>query len=84
MAEILIQGSALIGALLILGAFVALQRGMTASTAGGYLWANFVGSTLLCLVAVIDRRLGFILLESVWAGVSLWSIVRPARPPQAS
>lgn len=84
MAELLIQASALIGALLILGAFVALQRGLTRSTGAGYLWANFVGSSLLCLVAVIDRRLGFILLETVWAGVSLWSIVRPARPPSTA
>ena len=84
MVEVLIQGSALIGALLILGAFVALQRGMATSAAAPYLWANFVGSTLLCLVAVIDRRLGFILLESVWAGVSLWSIVRPVRPARPS
>lgn len=81
MPEILIQASALVGALLILGAFVALQRGFTTSSSIAYLWANFVGSSLLCVVAIIDRRLGFILLESVWAGVSLWSMFRPAGTP---
>ena len=78
-SEILIQASALIGALLIVGAFAALQRGLTTSTSPAYLWANLVGSSLLAVVAIIDRRMGFILLETVWAGVSLWSIVRPAR-----
>lgn len=80
MTEILIQASALIGAVLILGAFTALQLRYTTSTAPAYLWANFVGSSLLAVVAVIDQRLGFILLEVVWAGVSLWAILHPPAP----
>lgn len=77
MSEFLIQASALVGAVLILGAFTALQLRFTTSAGAGYLWANFVGSSVLAVVAIIDRRLGFILLELVWAGVSLWSILRP-------
>ena len=74
-----IQAVSLVGAVLILVAFVALQRGWSRSTSPGYLWANFVGSALLAAVAVSDRRLGFILLEVIWAVVSLWSLIRPAR-----
>ena len=81
MTEFLLQAASLVGAVLILGAFAALQRGYTRSTGRWYLWANFIGSVLLAVVAVVDRRMGFILLESIWAIVTLWSIVRPARPP---
>ena len=81
MHEMLIQVSALAGAALVLGAFVVLQRGFTTSASAGYLWANFVGSSLLCVVAIIDRRLGFIVLEAAWAGVSLWSMFRPTAAP---
>jgi hypothetical protein len=74
-----IQAVSLVGAVLILIAFVALQRGWSRSSSAGYLWANFIGSSLLAAVAISDRRLGFVLLEVVWATVSLWSLVRPVR-----
>ena len=74
-----IQAVSLVGAVLILAAFVALQRGWARSSAAAYLWANFVGSSLLAAVAIVDRRLGFVLLEVVWAAVSLWSLMRPVR-----
>lgn len=75
--DLIAQLASLVGAALVVGAFVALQRGRTTSTSPAYLWANFVGSALLTVTAVIDRRYGFIILESVWAIVSLWSIIRP-------
>lgn len=81
MREILLQSCSLLGALMILGAFVLLQRGHARSTGRWYLLANFTGSFLLAIVAIMDRRIGFILLESVWAAVSLWSMIRPAPPP---
>jgi hypothetical protein len=74
-----IQVVSLIGAVLILVAYVAAQRGIWTPDRTVYLWANFVGSTLLAVVAIIDRRLGFILLEVIWAAVSLWGIIRPRR-----
>jgi hypothetical protein len=74
-----IQAVSLVGALLVLGAFIGLQRNRWRSDSQGYLWANFIGSSLLTAVAVWDRRIGFVLLELVWALASLWSIIRPAR-----
>ena len=74
--NLMIQTVSLLGAGLILLAFIALQRKIWRSDTGPYLWANFVGSLLLTGVATVDRRLGFVLLEGVWALVSLWSIVR--------
>jgi hypothetical protein len=40
--------------------------------------ANAVGSATLAATAVIGREWGFILLEGVWALVSVWSIARKA------
>lgn len=71
------QWLSLLGALLCLSAFVQLQRGRWRSDTPVYLWANLLGATALTVVGVWDRRAGFVLLEGVWAIVSLVSIVRP-------
>ena len=73
--EIVFQVLSLVGAGLILLAYVALQRRRVSSSAKAYLWSNFLGAALLAIVAIRDQRAGFILLESLWALVSLWSIV---------
>jgi hypothetical protein len=70
------QGLSVIGAGLILGAFLALQRRWWASHDARYLWANFVGASLLAIVAIWDRRIGFIVLEVAWAAVALASLFR--------
>ena len=44
-----------------------------------YLVLNLVGSALLAYLALIEEQWGFVLLETVWAVVSLWSLVRVAR-----
>ncbi len=75
----MIPSVSVLGALLILLAFLSLQRGWWASHGSLYLWANFIGSVLLGIVAVYDRRFGFIMLEAAWAAVSLWSILKPLR-----
>lgn len=77
--NILIQVVSLLGAIILLGSFVALQRSWWRSDSAPYLWANFIGSLILAGVAVWDRRAGFVLLEATWAAVSLWSILRPPR-----
>ena len=84
MMDNVLQVVSLAGAVLVLGAFLALQRGWWASSGRTYLWSNFVGATLLVLVATLDGRIGFILLEGVWAAVSLLSIIhrRGPEPPR--
>jgi hypothetical protein len=77
MTDFWVQVVSLVGAVLILVAFVALQRGWSRSDSPGYLWANLTGSSLLAAVAIWDRRLGFVVLEVAWAAVSFWSIVHP-------
>ncbi len=68
-----------LGALLILVAFVANQRGALRSSALAYLVLNLVGSLLLAWIAWDERDWGFLLLEAVWSIVSAWSLVQLAR-----
>lgn len=74
------------GAALILGAYFAFQRGWLERRHRSYHAMNFVGAALLTVVAVADGRIGFIVLESVWALLSLPGTIRPPRgvaaPPQ--
>lgn len=79
MGDQIIQVFSIIGSLLILGAFVATQAGRMRSADLSYLMMNFVGSAILGVVAVIESQWGFILLESVWALVSLWSALKLLR-----
>jgi fluoride ion exporter CrcB/FEX len=64
----------IIGALIILSAFAANQLGELTTDSRLYLLLNLVGSVVLCILAVVEGQLGFILLEGVWAAVSGWSL----------
>ena len=66
----------IIGALLILVPFAALQFGKARSDAPAYLWPNLVGSAVLAVVAVLGSQWGFLLLEGVWAAVAARSLIR--------
>ncbi|GAA5187729.1 hypothetical protein GCM10023322_36680 [Rugosimonospora acidiphila] len=68
----------IVGSLLILAAFVAAQLGRLDSSSYRYLISNAVGSAILTVTAVVNLEWGFILLEGVWALVSMYSIVRKA------
>jgi hypothetical protein len=69
-----LQLISVLGALAILGAYAASQFGLADTSKLSYQVANFLGSAVLTVVAVIDWQLGFILLEGAWALVSLWGI----------
>ena len=73
------QAIQVVGALLILAAFVLVQLDRLRPSTWTYLWLNLVGSAILAVDALIGREIGFLLLEGVWAAVSLWSIVKKAR-----
>ena len=65
-----------VGALLILSAFVLAQVGRLTPASLVYLSLNLVGSGILAVVAAIDGDTGFLLLEGVWAVVSAYAVVR--------
>jgi hypothetical protein len=69
------------GALLILAAFAAAQFGRLDVESRPYLWLNLIGALILAVLAYVERQWGFLLLETVWAGVSAWSLVRGPRRP---
>jgi hypothetical protein len=75
-----------IGALMILAAFAALQAGKLGPASRIYLVLNLVGSVVLTGLAWHEEQWGFLLLEVVWALVSVWSLVRVLRgePPMAA
>jgi len=74
----LYQLVSLVGAAMILAAYVAYQRGRMGREDALYNLLNFVGSGLLTWIAAVDRRWGFIILEGSWALLSLWPLLRPA------
>jgi hypothetical protein len=68
-----------VGALMILAGFAGTQLGRLRADSLLYLVLNLVGSVVLTVLAVDERQWGFVLLESVWAAVSLWSLTRILR-----
>jgi len=66
------------GSLLILAAFAALQAKRMSPSGYVYLGLNLAGSAILAANALAERQWGFLLLETVWALVSAWSLARKA------
>jgi hypothetical protein len=66
----------IVGALLILSAFTAAQFGAMDPHSRAYLVLNVIGSAILGGLAWDQRQWGFLLLEFVWAVVSLWGLVQ--------
>ncbi len=75
----MLQAVSLLGAFLILLPFTMSQLNRLAVRSVPYQSMNLVGSGLLEVVALVEQQYGFILLEAVWAGVSLWGLVRVMR-----
>ena len=72
----MIQAISIIGAILILAAYAGNQAGRIGASHLSYALVNAVGSGALALVALLERQWGFLLLESVWSLVSVWSAAR--------
>ncbi len=77
------QAVQIVGALLILLAYGAAQFGFLDQHSRVYLVLNLVGSAVLAVLAWHEEQWGFLLLEGVWALVSLWGLIRVWRgqPP---
>jgi hypothetical protein len=75
----MIQVISLIGSMVILVAFAAGQFNRLEQTSVVYIVMNLVGSAILTVVAIIERQWGFLLLEGVWAIISLWSLAKVLR-----
>ncbi len=66
----------LAGAALVLAGFAASQIGWVDTRSAVYQTVNLAGSLLLTAVAVTGRLYGFVLLNGVWAVVSLVALAR--------
>jgi hypothetical protein len=71
-----------VGALLILAAFAATQFDVMSPHSRLYLLLNVVGSAVLTVLALSEEQWGFLLLEAVWALVSMWGLVQVLRGRQ--
>ena len=68
-----------LGALLILAAFVLAQWRVIDSGSLRYLVPNLVGSAALAVDAYVGSQWGFVLLEGAWAVVSAAGVLEAAR-----
>lgn len=67
----------ILGALLVLGAYLALQRGWLTLEHRVYYVMNFVGAGLLTWIAATERQVGLTLVEGAWAALSVPGLLRP-------
>lgn len=79
--EVVVMGQLLqiLGALMVLAAFAAAQFRILHQKSYPYLLLNLIGAAILATLAYEEQQWGFLLLESVWALVSLWSVLMRAR-----
>jgi hypothetical protein len=73
------QAIQIVGALLILAAFAAVQFDRMRPDSRLYLVLNLVGSAILAVLAFASSQWGFLLLEGVWAVVSAWGLFAALR-----
>jgi hypothetical protein len=73
-----------VGALLILVAFTAVQMERMRPDSRLYLALNLAGSAVLAVLAFLGSQWGFVLLETVWAVVSAWGLAAALRPRSAA
>ncbi len=75
------QVAQIVGAVLILAAFMAAQAHRLSTDSVPFLALNTLGAGILAVVAAADRDAGFLLLEAVWTAVSARGLVRAVWRP---
>jgi hypothetical protein len=70
------QAISLVGAFLILLAYLANSKGVLGPGDRAYNLMNLVGGLLLLWIAVVDRRAGFVVLEGAWAAIAVPPLLR--------
>jgi hypothetical protein len=73
------QAVAIVGAIMILVAYGANQAGWLDRTRPVYSALNLVGSVILTVIAWRAAQWGFVLLEGVWAVISVPPLLRGLR-----
>ena len=73
------QAISIAGAVVILVAYGANQAGWLDRTRPLYSVLNLVGSVILTVVAYRSAQWGFVLLEGVWAVISVPPLIRSVR-----
>ena len=71
----MLQVVSVLGALAVLAAYAANQFRLIGPSNLSYSVMNFVGSAVLTVIAVVEAQWGFLLLEGVWALLSLWGVI---------
>ena len=78
------QAVQLVGALLIVGAYLAYTKGRLRLDSIQFLGMNMVGAAILTVIAYLDDLYGFLLLEFVWTWVSARGFRRALKTKQAA
>jgi hypothetical protein len=78
------QAASFVGALLILVAYVGHQLKWMDARKAGYNLMNALGSIILTYIAFHPFQIGFVVLEVTWVLISVWALLRPARPERAN
>ncbi len=78
------QAVQLLGAMLIVGAYVAYTKGRLRLDSVQFLGLNLVGAAILTVIAYFDRLYGFLLLEGVWTWVSARGFRRALKAKKAN
>ena len=71
-----------VGAVLILVAFLGAQQRRMTPESRSYLLLNLIGSVLLFGTAAADGDIGFVLLEGVWAVAAAYGLLRLRTAPR--
>lgn len=66
----------LLAALMVLAAYWALQTKRIKEDDLLYLWLNLTGAIILAVIAFRLRQVGLIVVETVWAIISVFSLLR--------